>query len=111
MLATSAGQKKPASHWFVRSAALPSARHEPELQAAHCAALPYMVRDATVCETLTVPVHVAAVHGLGESVRMVVPAATPAPERICPTTSRPDAIAVTESAAAEMLAVTVPTEL
>ena len=30
-----AGQKKPAEHWFVRSAVLPVARHEPTEQGRH----------------------------------------------------------------------------
>ena len=89
---------------------LPSAKHAPGVHAMQAAELPNIVWEARVCETPTVPVHVA-VQGLCESVRMTVPEATPAPEMICPTTSWPDATAVTVSEVAEMLAVTVPMEL
>jgi len=74
------------------------------------AELPNIVWEARFCKTPTVPVH-EAVQGLGDSVRMAVPEATPAPDMICPTTSRPDATAVTASVVPVMLAVTVPMEL
>jgi hypothetical protein len=51
------------------------------------------------------------VHGLGDSVKMVVPAATPEPDIICPAIKRPDATDDTESEVEVMLAVTVPMEL
>jgi hypothetical protein len=78
----------------------------------HAAELPNIVWEVRVCETPTVPVH-EAVQGLGldDSVRITVPEATPAPDMICPTTSWPDATAVTASAVPVMLAVTVPMEL
>jgi len=89
---------------------LPSARHAPGVHAMQAAELPNIVWEARFCKTPTVPVH-EAVQGLGDSVRMAVPEATPAPEMICPTTSRPDATAVTVSDVTVMLAVTVPMEL
>jgi hypothetical protein len=77
----------------------------------HAAALPNIAREGTVCDTLTVPEQLPAVHGFGDSVRMVVPAATPAPDIICPATRRPDATGFTESERTLMLAVTEPMEL
>jgi hypothetical protein len=67
-----------------------------------------MVLVETACETLTVPVHVAAVHGFGESVRMVVPAATPAPEMTMTTASEPDVTAEMESAVPAIAPVATP---
>jgi len=77
----------------------------------HAAALPYIVRELTTSDdTLIVPVHVDT-HGFTVSVKMIVPAVMPVPERICPTTSLPDATAVTVKAVPEVLAVTVPIAL
>jgi hypothetical protein len=50
--------------------------------------------DATVCATLTVPVHTPVVHGFGERVTIVVPKVTPVPEITIPIASLPDATAV-----------------
>jgi len=77
----------------------------------HVAALPNIVPEPTVCDTLTVPVQLPDVHGFCDSVRMVVPGATPEPEMICPATRRPDATDNTEREVEVMLAVTVPMEL
>ena len=53
--------------------------------------------DVTVCDALTVPVHVE-MQGFVVSVRMVVPVVTPAPVMTMPTEREPDATAVTDSA-------------
>ena len=55
---------------------------------------PVIVVDATVCATLTVPVHIPVVHGFGERVTMVVPKVTPVPVITMPIASEPDATAV-----------------
>jgi hypothetical protein len=92
----------------VRSAVLPSAKQEPGVHAMHAAALPNTNPKLTFCVMLTVPVQPADTHGFGDSAVIVVPAATPGPEMICPTTSRPHATADTETEVPEMLAVTAP---
>ena len=90
---------------------LASARHEPSVHALHAAALPNIVTGPTVCDTLTVPEQLPDVQGFGDSAMMVVPAATPEPDTICPATRRPDATDATTSEVVVMLAVTAPMEL
>jgi hypothetical protein len=63
--------------------------------------------DVTVCDALTVPVHVE-VQGLVVSVRMVVPVVTPAPVMTMPTEREPDAVAVMVSAVPAMAPVDTP---
>jgi hypothetical protein len=63
--------------------------------------------DVTVCDALTVPVHVE-VQGFVESVRMVVPSVTPAPVMTIPTEREPDAVAVMVSAVPDMAPVDTP---
>jgi hypothetical protein len=120
--ATFAAQKEPAVQLLVRSAVFAHARHEPAVHAAHAPApgaalkkpgaharpTPVSAVDVTVCDALTVPVHAPAVHGFGESVRMVVPAATPAPAMTMPTASEPDVTAEMESAALAIAPVATP---
>jgi hypothetical protein len=71
---------------------------------------PVSVVDPTVCGApLTVPSHVPEAQGLGESVRMVVPAAAPA--MTMPTAREPDDTAVIVRAPEEaMLPVTAGAE-
>ena len=100
-------KQEPAGHAVHEPA--PMALKKPGAQARPT---PVSVVDDTTCDApVTVPVHDPEVQGFGDSVRMAVPEATPAPEMICPTTSRPDATAVTVSDVTVMLAVTVPMEL
>ena len=47
LTAEKAGQKKPASHLFVRSAALPAARHEPSVHGEHAAAVAELAKVPT----------------------------------------------------------------
>ena len=63
-----------------------------------------MARAVTVCVGVTVPLHVA-VQGLGVSAVTVVPAVTPVPAICMPTAMRPEATAVTDKVALEILAV------
>ena len=63
-----------------------------------------MARAVTVCVGVTVPLHVA-VQGLGKSAVTVVPAVTPVPAICMPMTMRPEATAVTDKVALEILAV------
>ena len=63
---------------------------------------------ATVCDALTVPEHKAAVHGLGVSVKMVVPSATPEPVTTMPTEREPDVTPLMVSPVPEMVPVTTP---
>jgi len=68
---------------------------------------PVSVVDDTTCDApVTVPVHDPDVHGFGDSVRMAVPVATPAPVMTMPTEREPDATAVTDSALPVMEPVT-----
>jgi len=63
--------------------------------------------DVTVCDALTVPVHVE-MQGFVVSVRMVVPVVTPAPVMTMPTEREPDAVAVMVSAVPAMAPVDTP---
>ncbi len=110
-LAALAAQKKPASQGFAKSAELAQERQKPGVQAAqapapaaalkepggHARPTPVSVLVDSVCDVLTVPAHVPEVQGFGESVRTVVPAATPAPATTMPTERVPDDTAEMES--------------
>ncbi len=93
MFVPDAERHEPAGHAV--HAPAPSALKKP---GAHTRPTPVSVVLDTVCDALTVPVHDPDVHGLGESVRTVVPATTPEPEMTMPTASEPDATAEIVSA-------------
>ena len=68
---------------------------------------PVSVVDDTTCDPpVTVPVHDPDAHGFGDSVRIAVPLATPAPVMTMPMEREPDATEVTDSALPVMEPVT-----
>jgi len=67
-----------------------------------------MVPGATVCEALTVAVHVPVVQGLGTMDTMYVPAVTPVPAIMLPTLREPVVMAVMDSVVDEMDPVSTP---
>ena len=95
-------KQEPAGHAVHEPA--PMALKKPGAQARPT---PVSVVDDTTCDPpVTVPVHEPDAHGFGDSVRIAVPLATPAPVMTMPMEREPDATAVTDSALPVMEPVT-----
>jgi len=95
-------KQEPAGHAVHEPA--PMALKKPGAQARPT---PVSVVDDTTCDPpVTVPVHDPDAHGFGDSVRIAVPLATPAPVMTMPMEREPDATEVTDSALPVMEPVT-----